>query len=96
MSGPQRELWVRFPFLSPPRGHDVSLVWRLRWRVVVGTVRRAYDDTIETYARSPTALPAGTWTVLLKVDGRVAKRMAVRLSDGPQQAAPAVRAISLG
>jgi hypothetical protein len=96
LSGPQRELWMRFPFLAPPKGKDVSIVWRLRWRVVVGIVHRAYDDTIETYARSATALPAGTWTVLLKVDGRVAKRMAVRLVGGPEPKTVSAAGITVG
>ena len=96
LSDPQRELWMRFPFLSPPQGQDVSIVWRLKWRVVVGTVHKRYDNTIESYARSATPLPAGTWTALLKVDGRVAKRMAVRLLSGPSAKPSQLGAITLG
>jgi hypothetical protein len=79
VQGSHRVLWVRFRFLHPPSGQRVELVWKLQWRRVVGRVYRRYRNTIDTYARSGAPLPKGTWLVVLKIDGRVAKRMSVRL-----------------
>ena len=36
-------------------------------------------NTIDTYARSGYVLPKGVWLVVLAIDGRIAKRMSVRL-----------------
>jgi hypothetical protein len=77
--GSHRTLWVRFRFLYPPRAGRVELVWKLQWRRVVGKVHRRYKNTIDTFARSSTPLPKGTWLVVLKINGRVAKQMSVRL-----------------
>lgn len=77
--GSHKVLWVRFRFLHPPTGQRVELVWKLRWHRVVGKVYRRYKNTIDTYASSPQALPKGVWLVVLKINGRVAKRMDVRL-----------------
>jgi hypothetical protein len=79
VSGAQKELWVRFRFLYPPSGQRVQLVWKLSWHRVVGKVYRRYKNTIDTYARSETALPKGVWYVVLTINGRIAKRMDVRL-----------------
>lgn len=77
--GTHKALWVRFRFLSPPSGQRVEIVWKLNWRRVVGRVYRRYRNTIDTYARSNAPLAKGTWLVVLKIDGRIAKRMSVRL-----------------
>jgi hypothetical protein len=77
--GSHKVLWVRFRFLHPPIGQRVELVWKLQWRRVIGRVYRRYRNTIDTYARGQAALPKGTWLVVLRIDGRVAKRMSVRL-----------------
>jgi hypothetical protein len=79
VQGAHRVLWVRFRFLSPPSGKRIELVWKLDWRRVVGRVHRRYANTIDTYARSANPLPKGVWLVTLKIDGRTAKRMSVRL-----------------
>ena len=79
LSGQHKELWVRFRFLYPPEGKKVELVWKLAWRKVLGKVDRRYANTIDTYARSGSVLPKGVWLVVLTIDGRVAKRMSVRL-----------------
>lgn len=79
VQGSHKVLWVRFRFLHPPSGGRIELVWTLQWRKVVGKVFRRYRNTIDTYARSDVALPKGIWLVVLKIDGRVAKRMNVRL-----------------
>jgi hypothetical protein len=79
VQGAHRTLWVRFRFLYPPRAGRVELVWKLQWRRVVGKVYRRYSNTIDTYARSANPLPKGVWLVTLKIDGRTAKRMSVRL-----------------
>ena len=79
VSGRHTTLWVRFRFLYPPQGRRVELVWKLRWNTVIGKVDRRYANTIDTYASSTQPLPKGVWLVVLKIDGRVAKRMNVRL-----------------
>jgi hypothetical protein len=79
VQGSHNALWVRFRFLSPPSGRRVEIVWKLNWRRVVGRVYRRYRNTIDTYARSNAPLAKGSWLVVLKIDGRVAKRMSVRL-----------------
>lgn len=80
VTGSHKILWVRFRFLYPPSGHRVELVWRLRWHKVIGKVYKRYKNTIDTYAKSGQPLAKGVWLVVLKIDGRVAKRMDVRLS----------------
>jgi hypothetical protein len=79
VSGQHTSLWVRFRFLYPPQGRRVELVWKLRWHTVIGKVYRRYANTIDTYASSGAPLPKGVWLVVLKIDGRIAKRMNVRL-----------------
>lgn len=79
LSGPHKIVWVRFRFLYPPTGRRVQLVWKLHWHVLVGKVYRRYRNTLDTYAGSAQPLPKGTWLVVLKIDGRVAKRMDVKL-----------------
>ena len=95
VDGAHNELWMRFVFLSPPREHRVQVVWKRHWRVVVGRVNRPYQNTIETYARAGGPLPSGVWNVVLRVDGRVAKRMAVRLRSAPS-ASPSPPKITVG
>ena len=95
VDGAHNELWVRFVFLSPPRDRRVEVVWKRGWRVVVGRFHRAYEKTIDTYARAGTALPGGVWNVVLRVDGRVAKQMAVRLRTAPSPS-PAPPKITVG
>jgi len=80
LSGSHKELWTRFRFLYPPTGQKVLLVWKLRWHTVVGKVYKRYRNTIDTFARSGSPLPKGVWSVVLSIDGRVAKRMDVRLT----------------
>ena len=46
---------------------------------MIGRVYRRYRNTIDTYARSTAPLPQGLWNVVLRIDGRVAKQMDVRL-----------------
>jgi hypothetical protein len=79
LSGQHTVVWVRFRFLYPPTGRHVQLVWKLRWHTLVGKVYRRYENTLDTYARSSDPLPKGTWLVVLKINGRVAKRMDVKL-----------------
>jgi hypothetical protein len=80
LAGSHKTIWVRFRFLYPPSGRRVELVWKLSWRKVVGRVHRRYKNTIDTFASSGAPLPKGVWLVVLKIDGRIAKRMSVRLS----------------
>jgi hypothetical protein len=90
LEGAHNELWMRFVFLSPPRDQNVEVVWKRGWRVVVRRLHRAYASTIDTYARAGTALPGGVWNVVLRVDGRVAKQMAVRLRSPSPSPQPAI------
>ena len=75
--GPHKELWMRFRFLYPPTGKDVELVWKLHWHTVVGKVYKLYKDTLTTSVSSGAPLPSGHWSAVLKIDGRVAKKMDV-------------------
>jgi hypothetical protein len=84
LHGLYKDLWVRFRFLYPPSGRKIELVWKLRWHTIIGRVCRRFEDTIDTHAGSGDPLPSGTWNVLLKIDGRVAKQMDVRLVSGPK------------
>jgi hypothetical protein len=83
LHGQYKDLWMRFHFLYPPTGKTVEVLWTLRWHTVVGHVCRRYQDVIETHAGAASPLPFGAWTVVLKIDGRVAKQMDVRLDSGP-------------
>jgi hypothetical protein len=81
LHGPHSEIWMRFRFLYPPTGRNVVLVWRLNWHTQLnGRVYKRYKRTIDTFASYGKPLPSGTWNVVLKIDGRVAKQMDVRLS----------------
>jgi hypothetical protein len=88
--GSHNQLWMRFVFLSPPHEQQVEVIWKRRWRQVVGRLERPFTNTINTYARSGAPLPGGIWNVVLRVDGRVAKRMAVRLRGSPSSQPTAV------
>jgi hypothetical protein len=83
LHGQYKDLWMRFHFLYPPSGNTVELLWTLRLHRVVGHVCRRYQDVIETHAGATSPLPVGIWKVVLKIDGRVAKQMDVRLESGP-------------
>jgi hypothetical protein len=84
LHGQFKDLWMRFHFLYPPSGKTVELLWTLRWHRVVGHVCRRYQNVIETHAGATSPLPVGIWRVVLKIDGRVAKQMDVRLDSGPE------------
>jgi hypothetical protein len=77
--GAHKTLWVRFRFLYPPTGKRIQIVWKLRWHIVVGKVYRRYQNTLDTVASSGAPLPKGVWLVVLTIDGRIAKKMDVRL-----------------
>jgi hypothetical protein len=80
VKGSYKELWMRFTFLSPPTGKQIELVWKLRWHTVVGKVYKRYKDVLETSVASATPLPSGHWAAVLKIDGRVSKKMDVVLT----------------
>jgi hypothetical protein len=77
--GSHKELWMRFRFLSPPSGRHIEIVWKMSWHTIVGKVSKGYADTLDTFCSSATTLPSGRWTVVLTIDGRVAKQMDVLL-----------------
>jgi hypothetical protein len=75
--GSHNSLWMQYRFLYPPSGHDVEVVWKLHWHKLVGKVYKRYKDVLETTVGSGSPLPSGHWSTLLKIDGRVAKKMDV-------------------
>jgi hypothetical protein len=75
--GSHKELWMRFRFLYPPSGKNIELVWKLHWHTVVGKVYKLYKNTLTTSVTSGAPLPSGHWSAVLKIDGRVAKKMDV-------------------
>lgn len=81
VKGPVKELFARFHFIVPP---DIRAVVRLLWRTpqfnFVGEVRKPYATTLDTFIRSGSPLPKGTWYCLLQVNEIVVKRVAVRIT----------------
>ena len=80
LHGAHQTLFMKYRFLYPPSGHDIEVVWKLHWHRIVGKVYKRYKDVIETTVASGSALPSGHWSTVLKIDGRVAKKMDVVLS----------------
>jgi len=79
LHGAHQTLFMKYRFLYPPSGHDIEVVWKLHWHRIVGKVYKRYKDVIETTVASGSALPSGHWSTVLKIDGRVAKKMDVVL-----------------
>jgi hypothetical protein len=79
VKGAPKQLWVRFQFLYPPDAKQVQVVWNLKWRHKVGVVAHVFKTTIDTYVSTATPLPSGTWNVVLRVNGRIAKQRSVHL-----------------
>jgi len=81
--GSHKELWMRFRFLSPPGGRHIERVWKMSWHRIVGKVSNRYADSLDTFYSSANPLPSGRWTVVLTIDGRIAKQMDVLLRSSP-------------
>ncbi len=79
LHGSYRNLFMQYRFLYPPSGHDIEVIWKLHWHTIVGKVYKRYKDVIETTVASGSPLPSGHWSTVLKIDGRVAKKMDVVL-----------------
>ena len=78
---PQRGLWVRFHFLALPAGkHTVRIVWRTPSFKLVGAVYKPVAATIDSSLRSAAPLAIGRWYAILSVDGKIVKRIGVRIS----------------
>ena len=82
LRGKRSIVWMRFIFLSPPKGTHITLWWKLRYKWTFKPVDRRFQKTIDTHmTNSEGPLPTGRWTVQLRVDNRVAKQMVVRIVD---------------
>jgi hypothetical protein len=77
--GTHQGIWMKYRFLYPPSGKDVQIVWKLHWHTIVGKVYKRYKNILETTVSSGSPLPSGHWSTVLKIDGRVAKKMDVVL-----------------
>jgi hypothetical protein len=77
---PQRQLWVRFHFLAPPASsRTVRIVWRTPSFKLVGAVSKPVGATIDSSLRSAAPLAVGRWYAILSVDGKIVKRIGVRI-----------------
>jgi hypothetical protein len=78
---PQRGLWVRFHFLALPAGkHTVRIVWRTPSFKLVGAVSKPAAATIDSSLRSAAPLAVGRWYAILSVDGKIVKRIGIRIA----------------
>jgi hypothetical protein len=81
VKGPVKQLFARFHFIVPPEVRSaVRLVWRTPQFNFVGEVRKPYSTTMDTFIKSGSPLPKGTWYCLLQVNEVVVKRVAVRVT----------------
>jgi hypothetical protein len=79
-TSPQRQLWVRFHFLAPPaNARSVRIVWRTPSFKLVGAVSKPVTTTIDSSLRSAAPLAVGRWYAILSVDGKIVKRIGVRI-----------------
>jgi hypothetical protein len=79
-TSPQRELWVRFHFLAAPaRSRTVRIVWRTPSFKLVGAVSKPVATTIDSSLRSAAPLAVGRWYAILSVDGKIVKRIGIRI-----------------
>jgi hypothetical protein len=77
---PQRQLWVRFHFVAPPaNSRAVRIVWRTPSFKLVGAVSKPATATIDSSLRSAAPLAVGRWYAILSVDGKIVKRVGVRI-----------------
>jgi len=50
---------------------------------IVGKVSKRYADMLDTFCSSANPLPSGRWTVVLTIDGRIAKQIDVLHRSSP-------------
>src|SRR5262249_43415169 len=79
---PQRQLWVRFHFLATPaRTHTIRIVWRTPSFQLVGAGSEPVSTTTGSSLRSAAPLAVGRWYAILSVDGKIVKRIGVRIGS---------------
>jgi hypothetical protein len=76
---PQRQLWVQFHFLALPTSRNVRVVWRTPSFKLVGAVSKPAAATIDSSLRSGAPLAVGRWYAILSVNGKIVKRVGVRI-----------------
>ena len=81
ISGGPHVIYAHFHFLQrPTQASKVRFTWRRPNYTVVGTVTKRYRDTFYTYVRPlGGALEPGTYYCYLKVSGKLAKGLSVRV-----------------
>ena len=73
-------LWARFHFAVPPQGKVVEISWYTPSFKFIGTVKKPYKATVETFLANTTGhLQAGTWYAIAKVGGKVVKRARLKI-----------------
>ena len=76
-----KEVWANFRFATQPlRRLPVTVTWYRPNGSKLGTVTKANQPEVESFLRFGPGLPSGLWTAELRAGGRVAKRLAVRIS----------------
>lgn len=74
-----KQVWVRFEFLPyslPLSGSRLSVTWQLpRGRQIAGPVLRTRSFAVKSFLRSTRPLVKGSWHVVLRAGGVVAKRV---------------------
>lgn len=79
VSGEVKELWARFQFAARPKGKSVTVYWVTPSGQVVGSAVKPYSPRIDSFVGSAASLQNGVWRAVLKVGGKVVKRVAVRV-----------------
>lgn len=76
-----KEVWANFRFATQPlRRMPVTVTWYRPNGSKLGTVAKANRPEVESFMAFGPGLPSGLWTAELRAGGRVAKRLAVRIS----------------
>lgn len=80
VKGPVMELWARFHFFAPPDAKTVVIVWRTPSYKFIGAATKPYKTTIDSFLRSTSPIPTGIWYAVMKVNGKIAKRIDIRIT----------------
>lgn len=77
-----RVIYAHFHFLQRPQASKVRFTWRRPDYTIVGTVRKTYRDYFWTYVLTKGGvLTPGTWYCYLRVSGKLAKGLSVRVTS---------------
>jgi len=68
-----------FQFATRPSAATVTVFWITPSGQVVGTAAKPYTQTVDTFVGSAAPLQKGTWHAVLKVKGKVVKRVAIKV-----------------